>query len=158
FGLEDPFVWAAGQRDALDLADLHGESEELGWADRWPWLYVNAAAFWSPGRLWARARRLAARYPTGQVPAALKGVRRWARKVTARRGVPCLLLTLAAALGAEGFADEVQKHQTEARLAATDLTAEDTAGAERWLSEYAAAPAYRHLVLRRFFSRDEARA
>ena len=157
-GLEEPFIWAAARRDALDLADLHEQGNSLAFASPWPWLLSNGVAFWSSWKVWTTARELARRFPRAHVPEAARKTRRRALSVTVLRSIAAATLLIATLQGIEGLVDGVRHRQIAGHLHAPDRTMEQFTEDEGWLEGYATAPAFRHLLARSFvLSRVEAR-
>ena len=158
FGLEEPFIWAAARRDALDLVDLHEQGNSLAFASPWPWLLTNGVAFWSSWKVWTKARELARRFPRSHVPEAARKTRRRALSITVLRSIAASILLFAALLGIEGLVDGVKNRQVAGHLHAPDRTMEQFAEDEGWLEGYATAPAFLHLLARAFvLSRVDAR-
>jgi hypothetical protein len=157
FGLEDPFIWAARQRDALDVSSLKSKADELPYCSRWPWLYTNLAAFWPPWSLCHRASRLAQRFPRGGEPPIIREVRKRARKIAIVRTVTAAAVVLICLLVVEAFMAGVRYRQVESHLTQPDRPTELLVQDEQWLEAYATAPGYRHLLSRFSISRAEAR-
>ncbi len=156
FGLEDPFVWAAHARDALDVAALKQDAAALSYASV-SHLLLNALAFWTPWGLCWRARGLTRRHAGGpdELPPVRAARRRalgiaWGRTLTAMVSIVLVLL-----LAVAGY-DGLRWHQVESHLNRPERAPELATTDERWLEGYVTSPGYLRVLSRLWLSRAEA--
>ncbi len=148
YGLEDGFVWAARQRDRVDVERLEQWTDSRGWWKLWQ----------MGGEAPPEAANLPNRFPkkSEQNRRVRRGLRRaWLAGV----GRVCLLMALlsASVLGAEATLD-YQSHQgVKVTLANPgEADAKQLERAEGWLEAYARSPSWRHTLYSLSYGRGKA--
>lgn len=145
FALEDPFVWLARRRDAVDLANYECDVEPLRprtALGRW-FGYPHKAA-----RLKSRGAEIASRFPPDS--SEHQAARRLAKtcfRVAVCRAVTIVLSALALWLLSEATVDEFNSNKAQLIVAKADSTTQMLDWASGWLDAYHNSPSLRHVVL-----------
>jgi hypothetical protein len=137
FGLEDPFIWIAQRRDAIDLQDYQAKKN---WRRCW-------------GK---RGSELLNRFPVGSEPAKqVEKVLQQCRKEKILTGLGVSVVIIVLGLATETIVDHHQYVQHQATTSNSGVTERQLESAENWFDKYVKAPYLRHLVSRKtFLSRE----
>jgi hypothetical protein len=139
FGLEDPFVWIVHQRDAMDLQEFR----------------QNALKKYSVCH--STGKELLKRFPSKSETA--KQVREILHECR-RKQIRSIAIATAAVVFAwftvETSLDLWQYRRHLSTLQKLEASPDEKFTAAQWFDRYSIAPAFRHLVSRRFLSREDA--
>ncbi len=139
FCLEDAFIWLAQRRDAIDLKQYQEEAAQ------------NLDSYKKTGL------ELLKRYPTTSEQAKqINAVLQECQKVKRKRTIYVIIAIVGLWLMAETTMDMIS-YQEHAVTANSPLIIHKQVGkAEKWLTEYIAAPYFRHLISKRFITQEKA--
>lgn len=148
FGLEDPFIWAAERRDAMDMASYQAalNAQNLTPLSRWiPWPLPLVG-------LEKQGRALRRRFPVNH-PYRAPAEQMWQQVKSARnqRGMALGLTMVVTLLFGELLWDKIQFQQVKHMIADPQATGQVVQNAESWLLDYSESSPLRHRLAKLLF-------
>jgi hypothetical protein len=148
FGVEDPFIWAAERRDAMDMAayqtavDAQNLTSFSNWIP-WPFPLVD---------LEKQGRVLRRRFPANHLFRA-PAERIWQQVRLARnqRSIALGLMMFVTLLFGELALDKIQFQQVKHTIADPQASGQAVQSAENWLLDYTESSPLRHRLAKMFF-------